>query len=302
MRKRILVIVYLALCLLCPYTLRAQYRVLDRKYSSAPAWMKGGAALPRPNDTYEYVIVDNAGESLQSLESGRVTSLGQKLSQINKINGVIDKTVESSNKDGNFTSEVKHKMIFRTNTEVYEFVSKYIDDYWEYVSYPDGSKGYMYYALFAVSKGTDIPIFDDVSFTTQYGVHGLWRSMIVPGWGQFHKGSKVKGAMFLGGTATLAGGMVYCQSRITNSRNLAAQTYNPEHLRIYSRRISNFSTARNVCVGAAAALYIWNLVDAVVAPGARRIVVKPAMNLGGYSLENPNGNTDAIGLSTAFTF
>ena len=119
---------------------------------------------------------------------------------------------------------------------------------------------------------------------------------------QFYKGSKAKGAMFLGGTAALAGGMVYCQSRITNSRNLAAQTYNPEHLRIYSRRISNFSTARNVCIGATAALYIWNLVDAVVAPGARRVVVRPAMNFGGYSLENSNSSADAVGLSAALTF
>lgn len=108
--------------------------------------------------------------------------------------------------------------------------------------------------------------------------------------------------MFLGGTAALAGGMVYCQSCITNSRNLAAQTYNPEHLRIYSRRISNLSTARNVCIGAAAALYVWNLVDAVVAPGARRVVVRPAMNLGGYSLNDSNSSVDAVGLSAALTF
>lgn len=302
MRRISFAVIFLTSSLLCPIVLRAQYRVLDKKYSTAPQWMKGISSMYRSNDTYEYILVDNAGNSLQSLEEGRMTSLGQKLTQINKINGVIDKTVESSNKNGDFTSEVKHKMVFRTNTEVHEFVSKYIDDYWEYVSYPDGSRGYIYYALFAVSKDSNTPIFDNVSYSTQYGIHGLWRSIIVPGWGQFYKGSKTKGAMFLGGTAALAGGMVYCQSRITNSRNLAAQTYNPEHLRIYSRRISNFSTARNVCIGATAALYIWNLVDAVVAPGARRVVVKPAMNFGGYSLESSNSSADAVGLSAALSF
>jgi hypothetical protein len=106
--------------------------------------------------------------------------------------------------------------------------------------------------------------------------------------------------MFLGGTAALAGGMVYCQSRVVNSRNLAAQTYNPEHLRIYSRRISNFSMARNVCIGATAALYVWNLIDVVVAPGARRIVIKPA-TFGDYTRSNST-NSDPFGFGAEFTF
>ncbi len=299
MRNTRFLIACFVLCFLCPNLVRAQFHILSKKYADTPDWMKGVATLPRSNDTYEFIIVDNAGESLRSLEAGKLTALGQKLTQLNKISGVIDKSVESSNKDGNFTSEVKHKMVFQTETEVHEFVSKYIDDYWEYILYPDGSKGYVYYALFAVSK-SDTPLFDDISFTTKYGAVGLWRSMIVPGWGQYYKGSTAKGAVFLGGTAALAGGMVYCQSRITNSRNLAAQTYNPDHLRIYSRRISNFSMARNVCIGAAAALYVWNLVDAAVAPGARRIVVKPAvMNTDPYSMGARN---NAMGVSSAFTF
>lgn len=302
MRRHVLLLAIITLSILCPATARAQYRVLDQKYESAPQWMKGVNTLFRSNTTYEYVIVDNAGESLQSLEAGRLTALGQKLAQLNRINGVIDKTVESTHRDGEFSSEIKHKMVFRTEAEVHEFVSRYIDDYWEYVSYPDGSQGYQYYALFAVSKDTATPLFDEVSFTTQYGTQGLWRSMIVPGWGQYYKGSKAKGAMFLGGTAALAGGMVYCQSRVVNSRNLAAQTYNPEHLRIYSRRISNFSMARNVCIGATAALYVWNLIDAVVAPGARRIVVTPAMNFGGYSLSDGDGRDDVFGVSASLTF
>ena len=301
MRNKRFFIACFALCLLCPNFVRAQYHILGKKYADTPDWMKGVSTLPRSNDSYEFILVDNAGPSLQSLEAGKLTALGQKLTQINKINGVIDKTVESSHKDGNLTAEVKHKMVFQTETEVYEFVSKFIDDYWEYILYPDGSRGYIYYALFAVSKG-GMPHFDDISFSTQYGSHGLWRSMIVPGWGQFYKGSKTKGAVFLGGTAALAGTTVYFQSRIINSRNLAAQTYNPEHLRIYSRRISNFSTARNVCIGATAALYVWNLVDAVVAPGARRIVVKPAvMNTSNYYGGNPYSTT-SFGVGAEFNF
>lgn len=194
-----------------------------------------------------------------------------------------------------------YKLHVRNEGEPVTIRCKEVDTYWEEVRIGgnDQLKHTILYQVIAPNLSVE---FEETTTTTQYGTHGLWRSMIIPGWGQFYKGSTAKGAMFLGGTAALAGGMVYCQSRITNSRNLAAQTYNPEHLRIYSRRISNFSTARNVCIGAVAALYIWNLVDAVVAPGARRVVIRPAMNFGGYSLENSNNGADAFGLSTALTF
>lgn len=194
-----------------------------------------------------------------------------------------------------------YKLHVRNEGEPVTIRCKEVDTYWEEVRIGgnDQLKHTILYQVIAPNLSVE---FEETTTTTQYGTHGLWRSMIIPGWGQFYKGSTAKGAMFLGGTAALAGGMVYCQSRIINSRNLAAQTYNPEHLRIYSRRISNFSTARNVCIGATAALYIWNLVDAVVAPGARRVVIRPVMNFGGYSLENSNNGADAFGLSTALTF
>ena len=194
-----------------------------------------------------------------------------------------------------------YRLHVRNEGEPVTIHCKEVDTYWEEVRIGgnDQLKHTILYQVIAPNSPAD---FETTYTTIQYGTHGLWRSMIVPGWGQFYKGSKAKGAMFLGGTVALAGGVVYCQSRITNSRNLAAQTYNPEHLRIYTRRISNFSTARNVCIGATAALYIWNLVDAVVAPGARRVVVKPAMNFGGYSLESSNSSADAVGLSAALSF
>ena len=194
-----------------------------------------------------------------------------------------------------------YRLHVRNEGEPVTIRCKEVDSYWE-ETFIGGNNQLKHTILYQVIAPNTMTDFEQTITTSQYGVHGLWRSMIVPGWGQFYKGSKAKGAMFLGGTAALAGGMVYFQSRITNSRSLATQTYNPEHLRIYSRRISNFSTARNCCIGAAAALYVWNLVDAVVAPGARRVVVKPATSFGSYSLGNPNGSNDALGMSASLTF
>ena len=295
MRNKIFFIAGCVLCLLCPNKIRAQYRVLGKK-SHTPDWMKGVATIPRSNDTYEFVIVDNVGESLQSLEAGKLTALGQKLTQINKISGVIGKTVESSNKDGNFTSEVKHKMVFQTETEVHEFVSKYIDDYWEYVLYPDGSKGYVYYALFAVSKG-GTPLFDDISLTTKYGAAGLWRSMIVPGWGQFYKGSPMKGTAILAGEVASVAGILLCENTRASYQKMMIEQ--PKYAKEYNYRMDTWETARNLCIGAAGAIYIVNLIDALATKGAKRVKVKskgPSFSM------SPYADANSAGVGMAWTF
>lgn len=270
-----------------------------------PQWMKH---TPEAK-TYGvcYVPVTVYSTDLQSASTLALNELTKHLPRNWNVTTVTDVERESymeregANTIGTNKRTQTYRLHVRNEGEPVTIRCKEVDTYWEEVRIGgnDQLKHTILYQVIAPNSPAD---FETTYTTTQYGTHGLWRSMIVPGWGQFYKGSKAKGAMFLGGTVALAGGVVYCQSRITNSRNLAAQTYNPEHLRIYSRRISNFSTARNVCIGATAALYVWNLVDAIVAPGARRVVVKPAMNFGGYSLENLNGSAETIGLSAALSF
>ena len=270
-----------------------------------PQWMKQVPA----SKTYGicYVPVTVYSTDLHSASTLALNELTKYLPRNWNVTTVTDVERESyteregTNIIGANKRTQTYKLHVRNEGEPVTIRCREVDTYWEEVRI-GGNDQLKHTILYQVIAPNSMMDFETTYTTTQYGALGLWRSMIVPGWGQFYKGGKAKGAMFLGGTAVLAGGMVYCQSRITNSRNLAAQTYNPEHLRIYSRRISNFSTARNVCIGAAAAFYVWNLVDAVVAPGARRVVVKPAMDFGGYSLENFNSNGNALGFSAALTF
>lgn len=269
-------------------------------FAQKPKWVNN---TPRElNSTYRFVEVVSTGSSIESARMSRLhqLALNEKVASAAKVaisSGTLT-TIEDVYTEQGVTGKQTDKSFInvKVDDEEYTLQARLVD---EYLSGMEHGMVQLH-SLYMVAV-CDNPIFDHAGLSTSYGVTPLLMS-IVPGAGQWYKGSKAKGAMFLGGTAALAGSMVYCQSRITNSRNLAAQTYNPEHLRIYSRRISNFSTARNVCIGAAAALYVWNLVDAVVAPGARRIVVRPAMNFGGYSLENSNSSADAVGLSAALTF
>ncbi len=115
--------------------------------------------------------------------------------------------------------------------------------------------------------------FDMTTRTDRYGTNGLWRSIIVPGWGQMHKGSYGKGGLILGGTAVLAGSIVATESIRSNYAKKINMTHNVEEKKLFAKRTNQFSTARNICCGALGALYVYNLIDAIVAPGAERVIV-----------------------------
>jgi len=118
------------------------------------------------------------------------------------------------------------------------------------------------------------PSFDPVSVTTRYGGRGLWRSAIIPGWGQYHKGAVLKGSLILGGSALLAGGIVFFNDQRRDYLRKIGRTHDRHLIGSYTTRSDHMTTARNVTIGALAALYIYNLVDAIAAPGARRVIVR----------------------------
>lgn len=165
-----------------------------------------------------------------------------------------------------------------------EIRCKQEDTYWEQEQI-GGNLQYKYYTLFQIVKPESSMSFIDTHTTTSYGLQGLWRS-IIPGCGQFYKGSTMKGVCFLGCTAALIGGTAFCNSKVKNYQKLSVQYDSTSDRQFYSKRISDYTTYRNVCLCTGIAAYIWNLADAALAPGARRIVISPT--------------TD--GISSIFTF
>lgn len=127
------------------------------------------------------------------------------------------------------------------------------------------------------------PNFDNIEVTSRYGASALWRS-IIPGWGQFYKGANLKGGLFLGGCVVLAGGIVFTENQRANYAKRMGQTHETYILKSYQTKKDAFATGRNICIGALAALYVYNLIDAAVLPGGRRVVMHPKGNKNvGYS-------------------
>lgn len=278
-------------------------KVIRRSDRIEPRWVKAPSSVRQLNPTYEFKLVDDAGPSLENLSNNRLTNLARFLQTKNNLEGVIDKKVESENSRDGFDSRISHKISFRTNTTTEEFRCMMIDNYWEQIRIPGNGIQYQYYTLYAVSVPGQYPLFDHFSKTTAYGARGLWRSAIIPGWGQFHKGANLKGGLMLGGCALLAGGIVFTENQRADYDRKIKRTHDIGLIRSYTTKKDHFATARNICIGAAAALYLYNLIDAVAAPGARRIVVKrtgrPERSYAVAPALLPDG---AAGLTAAMTF
>jgi len=259
------------LMMLCG-NISAQKLVSDR---IRPQWTK---KTPMPtNGTFCYEIVTATGRTLDSARNAALAGLVSNSGLQNGVVAVSDhtatETLSQKWENGKLTESIEHEGRTNTSLKSSEMVLhiKDIDEYWQ----TDSRGNYNITKLYARAETGIIPAFDNVRKTAHYGARGLWRSLIIPGWGQFHKGSYAKGGIMLGGCALAASGIIFCESMRKDCYIKTSQTHDVNLIRRYSVQAANYATTRNICIGAAAALYLYNLIDAVAAPGARRLIITP---------------------------
>ena len=263
-----------------------------RSESPRPRWINNP---PTPtNNTFRY---ETHTARASSLAEARQMCLSDLISGSGLKNGVVVMSDTKSNQTVNQTW-VNGRLSERVDNTIHTSTSAkgseqklYVEDVAEYWT-RDGAGEYYVTKLYAKSELDRAPLFDNVTLTNRYGARGLWRSMIIPGWGQFYKGSTLKGGLILGGTAVLAGGIIFTENQRADYVKKIRSTHNANLIKSYRTKRDHFATARNICIGAAAALYIYNLVDAVVAPGASRLVVHNYGRSGGSYAVLP-GVTDS---------
>lgn len=261
--------VFLLLC----GNISAQKTASDR---IIPQWVKKS---PVPsNSTFHYETVTATGKTLSESRNSALAELVSRSGLQTGVIAVSDYTSSESLsqkwENGRLTEQIEYRGRTNTTLKGSETILhiKDIDEYWT----KDERGNYQLTKLYARSETGQSPIFDNISYSSQYGVRGLWRSLIIPGWGQFHKGAYTKGGIMLGGCAVSAVGIIFCESMRKDCYAKTGQTHDVNLVRRYSSQAANYATARNICIGAAAALYLYNLIDAVAAPGARRLIITPA--------------------------
>ncbi len=266
-----------------------------------PQWLH---KQPKPsNATFVYETDYATGKSL---DDARTKSLNGLIAASGFESGVVvlsdynSKTVDSKVYSNGKLSDYQIDA-FEANSHVkgneVQLHVKSVAEYWT----RDINGAVNLTTLYAKSlNGT--PDFDDVELTTKYGARGLWRSAIIPGWGQFHKGANLKGGLILGGTVVLVSGIIFTENQRADYVSKIAKTHDADIKRTYATKRDHFATGRNICIGAVAALYVYNLIDAIVAPGARRVVVKKRLNGNTYAFVPTVLEGNAPGMAVAMTF
>lgn len=112
----------------------------------------------------------------------------------------------------------------------------------------------------------------------------VWRSIVLPSWGQFYKEHNSKGYVIAVSEAILLpAGFILNNLKITNESD--ARNARTQVLRDYYNDQSNtFSNLSLACFITASAVYIYNVVDAVTSEGEKEYVILPDIRLNNSSI------------------
>lgn len=267
--------------LLCIVLLLSVFPAMGQREMTAsdrlrPQWMH---KLPVPSNlSFVYVVEKADGRTLEEAREACLLRLADNRQLMNTVHATAERDMEEEVRQRFVNGRLQERIDNRSTVRVkvrggeVELTANRLDEYWEYAPI-GGEWRYVCYTFYAVASSGLPPVFDDVTFSTRYGMRGFARSL-VPGWGQMYKGSTAKGLCILGGEVVLAGAVIATESLRASYRKKMREQ--PRFFQKYNTKADNWANARNVCIGAMAAVYAYNLIDAIVAPGARRTVVRRA--------------------------
>lgn len=265
----------------------------DKSDKIAPRWKSG--SFPKNHDSSFYFKVSQGdGASLYEASENAVFALVGDLASMHgvSIKSTAMEKLKAESHDHVYSETTEFSHTYNLDFENFKTAFTQIDVYWE----RDKNGRYNCWVLFEVANDANKVRFQEVAFTKKYGAKGFLYSLI-PGMGQLYKGSTAKGLTILGGEAALAAAIVLCENnRASYEKKMIEQ---PKHAKEYNSRADSWETGRNVCIGAAAALYIYNLVDAVVANGAKRGRIQSGKR---YFSMNPVVGPQCNGVALAFHF
>lgn len=263
MKRTLLFIFSILLC----FTVFAQ-----KSYKIPPQWVT--KQLPEPK-TPVYSFSKGFGQG-ETLEHARANALRDMIEHLKQEKGItvtdaIKKTSGLNRDTHNGDSETikeNYELTVKVDGSTINITTRTIDEYWE-KSY----NTYYCHVLYVVEE-KNFPggsYADNIKITTSYGASALFMSLI-PGVGQLHKGSTLKGTLILGGTAGCATMLVVSENMRTNYKKKMAEK--PSYKEFYSKEADKWENIRNGFFAGTAALYIYNLIDAAVASGRAKVVVK----------------------------
>ena len=290
MKKLVSVLVSLVALLMCYGAAAFAGEKSDRL---KPRWITH--VLPASKSgTYMFVRGHGEGRSLQAARQMAFVSMSQCLESEHGL--TVNTSVHISERMSQSQSSTSSSMEQEITLDVTEkghkisMVCREIDEYWV-----ERKGKYEVDVLYTVAdRNVYGGSYDDtIIVTSKYGAAGLMS--VVPGAGQIYKGSIVKGSLIIAGEVAAIGGIVLCEN--TRASYIKKMHEQPKYASQYNSLADSWRTGRNVSIGVAGAVYVYNLIDALVSTGAKRVVVK------GNNLKVvPYADANCVGVGLSFKF
>lgn len=248
--------------------------------ASTPEWMQ---QTPVPeNNTYLYVVERGTGTT-ETEARNRAMGLVYR-STIERLGIYID------------MSNINDAIATGNTYDSAEAMNVPIRKVCEHIEIQNNK--YVIYVLCQVAKkGNIIPDFTPFTDCNKLAKSQYIGHSFVPGMAQIKKGSVGKGIGFIASEVALVGGVVVTECLRLNYAKKIGMTHNSAQKNYYAQNANICNITRNVCIGGVAAVYIWNVIDGIVAKG------KPYVSVDGKTLSfMPYATTEDAGLAVNFTF
>lgn len=233
----------LCLCLLAVLPCRAARR---------PQWASSSAIETlnnnRSNNTYRFLYTDPFYTDKGLLYENRNNALVEQLAAAYGLSENAAK-VDTANHLITFGADIWFKYKLVDQQEVFD---------------SDVRQNYDWtlYQLYAVSEKNTEPQYDDFLVSEPCGGSSLAQSL-VPGLGQWNKGQKDKAIVIWATEAATVAGAVYFFARDHHYKNLG-----------FDSKALSYRQMGYISAGVAVGMYVYNLIDAYVCKGAKKVTVK----------------------------
>ncbi|MFZ4798697.1 MAG: DUF5683 domain-containing protein [Bacteroidia bacterium] len=236
--------------------------ITDRSASQKPVWFE---EKPQ-SEIFLYYIGFSNDVSLQTAKQYAVNDVIQQLSNEGKFTITVESKTKISNQteNQNVNSSIDFEATINNTGEKISIRGLRIEE--EYWQRRNGK--YEYWVLIRKPKQENT----DVNFQMKqgYGMSALWRSMIIPGWGQLFKKEKKKGIMIFSGEAICILGAVISENQRSSNWTKSIQTRTVSLKKSYLSDADTWENTRNIFIAGGIGIYLYNLIDVITSKGAKK--------------------------------
>lgn len=260
-------------------------------------WVNGN--LPENSSYFNYKVVQGDGESLKKSQDNAVSSLLFQLASEQKINityEAISSTQEliRNNNESSYSIDFKDKS--KINSSFTAIFSK-VDEYFEILDDLSGEKIYRTWQLYVVGEEAK-RIIPKLNYTNKYSFSEAgYKSLLVPGWGQFHKKQNTKGFLFLVAGIGSVGSFLNANNQHNYNINRSMETSNLELKKEFVKKANDYTSIKNISLGAAIVTWIWSTIDATSTKGNTKYVINED-----FKINLTNDEINAIALNIKYKF